>query len=120
MSDSTARDKLTDTEYHDLSRALLSAIEATLDDWLQRDVIDIDSVRTGGMLEMSFPDTSKIVLNTQPPLHEIWLAARSGGFHFRYHAGRWVDTKSGQELLETLSRCVTEQAGLALRFSAAA
>ena len=118
MTDSSDLGKLTDAQYHKLSSALLAAVEAALDDWLQADVIDIDSARTGGMLEMSFPDASKIVVNTQPPLHEIWLAARAGGRHFRYRDGRWVDTKDGREFFDALSACATEQAAMTLRFGA--
>lgn len=110
--------RLDDSEYSRLAARLLAGVEAQLDVWLQSDVIDIDSARTGGLLEMTFPSGSKIVLNTQPPLQEIWLAAKSGGFHFRYQGGRWVDTKSGNEFHETLSRCATEQAGRGLRFVA--
>ncbi len=109
---------LTDSQFHRLSAALLSSVEATLDLWLQTDVVDIDSARTGGMLEMSFPNASKIVVNTQPPLHEIWLAARSGGHHFKCRAGRWLDTKDGREFFDALSACASEQAGLTLRFTA--
>ena len=118
MSDSTDPAKLTDASYHSLSAKLLSSVEAALDDWLQSDVIDIDSARTGGMLEMGFPDSSKIVINTQPPLHEVWLAARSGGYHFKYRAGAWRDTKDGREFFEALSACASEQAGMELRFVA--
>lgn len=118
MTDSPARHALTDPEYHRLSAALLACVEAALDDWLQGDVIDIDSARTGGMLEMSFPNSSKIVVNTQPPLHEIWLAARSGGHHFKCQAGRWIDTKDGREFFDALSACASEQAGMTLRFTA--
>ncbi|WP_140626413.1 iron donor protein CyaY [Methylibium rhizosphaerae] len=107
---------LTDSEYQALTRAVLSGIEAHIDRWLQEDVIDIDSSRTGGLLELSFPNGSKMVINTQPPLHELWLAARSGGFHFRYAGGRWVDTKSGQEFFAELSARASEQAGRALVF----
>lgn len=113
-------DGLTDSEYQALTRAVLSGIEAHVDRWLQEDVIDIDSSRTGGLLELSFPNGSKIVINTQPPLHELWLAARSGGFHYRYAAGRWVDTKSGQEFFAELSARASEQAGRPLVFAAPA
>ena len=108
---------LTDSEYQALTRAALSAVEAHIDRWLQDDVIDIDTSRTGGLLELSFPNGSKIVINTQPPLHELWLAARGGGFHYRYADGRWVDTKSGQEFFAELSARATEQAGRPLVFS---
>jgi CyaY protein len=110
-------DALTDSEYQAQTRAVLSGIEAHIDRWLQDDVIDIDSSRTGGLLELSFPNGSKIVINTQPPLHELWLAARGGGFHYRYQGGRWVDTKSGQEFFAELSARASEQAGRPLTFA---
>lgn len=108
---------LSDSEYHRLSQAVLAAVEAQVDDLLQRDVIDIDSSRTGGLLELTLPNGSKLILNTQPPLHEVWLAARSGGFHYRYAGGRWVDTRSGQELFEALSACASEQGGRPVTFT---
>ena len=92
-------------------------MESTLDRWLQDDVIDIDSQRTGGLLELSFPGGSKIVLNTQPPLHELWLAARAGGYHFRWADGAWRDTRDGTEFFARLSREASAQAGKALDFS---
>ena len=110
------RDALSDAEYHALAMALLSGIELQVDRWLQGDVIDIDSARTGGLLELGLPDGSKLIVNTQPPLQEIWLAARRGGFHFRQVDGRWRDTKTDQEFYDTLSDCASEQAGRPLRF----
>jgi CyaY protein len=108
---------LTDAEYYARASALLARIEATIDAWLQDDVIDIDGARTGGLLELSLPDASKLVVNTQPPLHEVWLAARAGGYHFRWVDGRWLD-REGQEFFEVLSRCASAQAGQPLDFSA--
>ena len=109
---------LSDADYHRKASAVLAAVEAQLDRWLQYDVVDIDARRTGGLLELVFPDRSHIVINMQPPLHELWLAAREGGFHYRQVAGRWVDTRDGSEFFEVLSREATRQAGVALRFSA--
>jgi len=114
------RDALSDAQYHALAMALLSGIELQIDRWLQHDVVDIDTSRTGGLLELSLPDGSKLVVNTQPPLQEIWLAARRGGFHFRQLDGRWRDTKTDQEFYATLSDCASEQSGRALRFEAPA
>jgi CyaY protein len=113
---SLAPSALTDSEYARLAGAVLAAIEATIDGWLQRDVIDIDTQRSGGLLELTLPQGSKIVVNTQPPLHEIWLAARSGGYHFRYVDGQWRDTRDGAEFHAVLSRCASEQSGQALQF----
>lgn len=108
---------LTDGQYRDLTDALLAHVEATVDAWLQADRVDIDSQRTGGLLELTFPGQSKIVLNTQPPLHEIWMAARSGGFHYKYVAGHWRDTRDGRDFFDALSACASEQAGQPLRFT---
>lgn len=111
---------LSDAQFHALAGAVLSCVEATVDQWLQDDVVDIDTHRTGGLLEMSFPNGSKLVVNTQPPLHELWLAARSGGFHYKYVNGRWLDTREGREFFEALSACASEQSSLTLRFIAPA
>lgn len=110
---------LSDAEYQALTRTLLAQVEATADAMLQDDVVDIDTHRTGGLLELTFPGGSKIVINTQPPLQEIWLAARGGGFHFKHRAGLWCDTRDGGEFFAALSRHATLQAGKALVFAAA-
>jgi CyaY protein len=118
MPGTAASSSLSDTEYHALTQALLARVEAQADRWLQDDVIDIDTHRSGGLLELRFPDGSKIVINTQPPLQEMWLAAKGGGFHFRYVDGRWLDTRDGGEFMATLSLHASRQAGRALVFSA--
>jgi CyaY protein len=112
-----ADSKLSDADYHRRAQAVLGHIETTLDRWLQDDVIDIDSQRTGGLLELTFPSGGKIVINTQPPLQELWMAARAGGFHFRLVDGAWHDTRDGAEFFERLSREASAQAGKALAFS---
>jgi CyaY protein len=109
---------LTDAEFHRLSAATFARIEARIDAWLDEDVVDIDTHRTGGLLELTLPDRSKLILNTQPPLHEIWLAAKGGGFHFRWDGQAWVDTRSGDEFFGVLSRHASAQAGRPLDFAA--
>lgn len=111
-------DGLSDAEYHARADAVLGAVEATIDRWLQDDLIDIDTARTGGMLELRFPGGSTIILNLQPPLHELWMAARGGGFHYRHADGHWIDTRDGSEFFESLSRHASAQAGVELRFAA--
>ena len=108
---------LSDADYLAKAHALLARLEAQIDAWLEEDVVDIDSHRTGGLLELTMPGGSKIIINTQPPLQEIWLAARSGGYHFRWDGAQWVD-REGQEFCARLSRSASEQAGQALSFSA--
>ncbi|HET7525533.1 MAG TPA: iron donor protein CyaY [Burkholderiaceae bacterium] len=102
---------LTDSQFQSRCDGVLAAVEAALDRWLQQDEIDIDTQRTGGLLELVFPGGSKIVVNTQPPLHELWLAARTGGYHFRLVGERWVDSRSGGEFFAVLSREISAQAG---------
>jgi CyaY protein len=102
---------LSDSEFHRRAQEVLAAVEATLDRWLQVDEIDIDSHRSGGLLELEFPGGSKIVVNTQPPLHELWLAARTGGYHFRLIGEQWIDSRGGGEFFAMLSREISAQAG---------
>jgi CyaY protein len=109
---------LSDADYRSETDMLLARIEAATDRWLDEDVVDIDTRRTGGLLELSFADGSKIVVNTQPPLHEVWLAARAGGYHYKWVQGRWLDTRDGSEFLAALSRHASAQAGKALQFDA--
>jgi len=109
-------DALSAGDYEARTRQVLAAIEAGADRLLQDDVVDIDAARTGGLLELAFPNGSKIVVNTQPPLQELWLAAQSGGFHFRSIDGRWIDSRDGREFFEVLSACASAQAGRPVRF----
>lgn len=108
---------LSDAEYLAKTRAMLDHIEARIDAWLDSDVIDIDSHRSGGLLELSFAGGSKIIINTQAPLQELWLAARAGGFHFRYVDGLWLDTKTDAEFLAQLAAQASAQGGKPLNFS---
>ena len=112
----TAPTPLSDSDYRLKTSAVLASIEATIDTWLEDDLVDIDGQRTGGLLEMRFPNGSVIVINTQPPLKELWLAARSGGYHYQFAGGCWVDTREGRDFFADLSAAATEQAGLPLRF----
>jgi CyaY protein len=107
---------LSDAEFRDNTGALLARIEATCDRWLQDDLIDIDAQRTGGLLELAFPNGSKIVINTQPPLHELWLAARDGGFHYRWDGSVWRDSRDGSEFVATLSKLASAQGQKPLDF----
>lgn len=108
---------LSDAQYDAAIQAALAHIETTVDQWLEDDVIDIDTARTGGMLTLSLPNRSQLIVNAQPPLHELWLAARRGGFHFRMDAaGKWRDTRSGDEFFAVLSACASEQGKAGLVF----
>ena len=107
---------MTDLEYMDLAERLLAQVEASCDRINDETDADIDNQRVGGMVTLTFANRSQIVINLQKPLHEVWLAARGGGFHFKHEAGRWMDTKGQGEFWDSLSRHASEQTGQRLRF----
>ena len=109
---------MTDHEYMDRAEALLRAVEASCDRINDATDVDIDSQRVGGMITLSFSNGTQIIVNLQPPLHEVWLAAKAGGFHYRVDGGSWMDTKGDGEFFAALSRYASQQAGQPLRFSA--
>jgi CyaY protein len=110
---------MTDLEYLDRAEALLASVEASCDRINESTDADIDNQRVGGMVTLTFPDRSQIVVNLQKPLQEVWMAAKSGGFHYRYDGQCWRDTKGhGGEFFADLSRYASEQAGRPLAFSA--
>jgi len=102
---------MTESEYRQLADAALQRLEAALDGC--DDAIDYEFA-PGGVLELDFEDGSKIVVNKQAAAQEIWVAAKSGGFHFRFADGAWLDTRSGEELFAALSRLASAQAGTAI------
>jgi len=109
---------MTDSDYMDRAEAALAAIERACDRINDATEADIDNQRVGGMITLSFPDGSQLIVNLQKPLQEIWLAARSGGYHYRHDGTAWVDTKTGEEFFSNLSREASLQAGLRLDFAA--
>ncbi|MDP2368429.1 iron donor protein CyaY [Rhodoferax sp.] len=108
---------MTDLEFLDRAELVLKAVEATCDRINDQTAADIDNQRVGGMVTLVFANKSQIVINLQKPLHEIWLAARCGGFHFRLEREQWLDTKGQGEFYSNLSRYASDQAGCPLVFS---
>ena len=108
---------MTDLEFMDHAEQLLLAVERSCDRINDTSDADVDSQRSGGMVTLTFPNRSQIVINLQKPLHEVWMAARSGGYHYRFDGAAWQDTKGGGEFFGQLSRDASAQAGLALRFA---
>ena len=101
-----------DKEFNALADKVLTRIEAALD--ASDAAIDFE-LASGGGLEIEFADGSKIVVNRHGAAREIWVAARAGGFHFRWNGECWRDTRDGSELLEKLSALASGQAGEAVR-----
>ena len=101
-----------DKEFNALADEILTRIEAALD--ASDAAIDFE-LAAGGVLEIEFADGSKIVVNRHGAAREIWVAARAGGFHFRWNGVSWRDSRDGTELLEKLSVLASQQAGEAVR-----
>ncbi|MDD2919226.1 iron donor protein CyaY [Rhodoferax sp.] len=108
---------MTDSEFMDRAELVLKAVEASCDRINDETSADIDNQRTGGMITLAFANRSQIVINQQKPLHEIWLAARCGGFHYYFDGKQWMDTKGQGEFFASLSRYASEQACQALTFA---
>jgi len=107
---------MTDSEFMDRAEALLLAIEKNCDRMNESVDVDIDNQRVGGMVTLVFANRSQIVVNLQKPLHEVWMAARSGGYHYKFANGRWLDSRNNEEFFECLSHNATAQAGVNLYF----
>lgn len=99
---------LDEREFNREADAMLARIEAALDAC----GADLDfEIKPGGVIEIEFDDGSRIIVNRHAAAREIWVAARSGGYHFKFESGRWVGTRDGADLMAALSRCAGEQAG---------
>ena len=108
---------MTDLEFLNLAEELLRRLEQQCDRLNEDTDADIDNQRVGGMVTMVFADRSQIVVNLQKPLHEVWLATRLGGYHYRWDGQRWADTKGQGEFWDRLSQDASAHAGMALTFS---
>ncbi len=108
---------MSESEFLAVAEGVLDAVEAGFEQAGDAADLDIECSRTGNVLEITFDNGSKIIVNTQAPMQEIWVAARAGGFHYRLRDGRWLDTRDGSELFAVLSRLGSAQAGAELTIS---
>lgn len=100
---------MNESDFNQLADDTMLAIEEAIDDC----GVDIDFDNSGGILTLEFDNGSRIIINKQTPLTQIWVAARSGGFHFDYDTGGecWRLQGKDDELYSCLSRYCSEQAG---------
>lgn len=97
-----------ESEFNRLAGATMAALEAGL----EACDADLDfELAPGGILEIEFADGSKIIVNKHGVAREIWVAAKAGGFHFRWSGAAWVDTRDNSELMQKLSTLASQQAG---------
>lgn len=105
---------MNDSEFHQRADSLWLTIEEHLDNWDGES--DIDCEINGGVLTLSFENGSKIIINRQEPLHQVWLATKNGGYHFNLREETWICDRSGGEFWQLLEQASTEQAGEAVSF----
>lgn len=100
---------MNESDFNQLAEDTMTAIEEAVDDC----GVDIDYDSAGDILTLEFANRSQIIINKQTPLSQIWVAARSGGFHFDYDAVEqcWRLQGKDEELFSCLSRYCSEQAG---------
>ena len=109
---------MTESEFLTLAERTLSAIEAALDQPSLLDIVDVECSRSGNVLDIELVDNgSKIIVNSQAPLHEMWVAAKSGGFHYKHDGSAWRNTRDGSELFAALSSMLSQQGGQAVVIS---
>lgn len=99
---------MTDAEFEALSDAALAALETAFESSAPDAAVETKGT---GVLEVEFDDGAKIVINRHTAAREIWVAARSGGFHFRHDGSAWRDTRDSTELFAALSKLASAQSG---------
>jgi CyaY protein len=103
---------MSETEFLDLADSTLNEIEEAFDRLNDEDVIDVECKRSGNVLEIEFIDNgSKIIINSQAPMQEMWVAAKAGGYHYKRVEGQWINTRDGSEMFSAVSQLASGQGG---------
>ncbi|CAH7236099.1 frataxin CyaY [Vibrio chagasii] len=98
---------MNETEFHQLVDIQMQNIEEAIDE----SEVDIDYEVTGNVMTLEFENRSQIIINRQEPMKEIWLASKSGGFHFKLVDDKWTCSKTGMELFEMVKEECVKHAG---------
>ena len=101
---------MNDSEYNLIADELLLAVEEAIENSGE----DIDYESVSGLLTLTFKNTTKIIINKQAPLHQIWVATKFNGHHFEMHENLWQDNRGGGEFWQFISSAVSKQAGVEL------
>lgn len=90
---------MTESEFNRLADAALARIETAIESCSG----DVECSRSGNVLEIEFGDGQKIIINRHDANQEIWVAARSGGFHYAWQEGTWRSRRDDSELFDKLA-----------------
>lgn len=101
---------MSESEFLELADATLASIERAVD----ATGCDIEVSRAGNVLTLELGNGSKVVINSQAPMQQMWVAGKSGAFHYDRKGDRWIDTRDGGELFATLSKLISVQGGEAV------
>lgn len=102
---------MTETEFDELISAILDTIETHADDWYDKLDVDVDTKREANVLNLLFNNKVPVVINSQAPMQELWVAAPNGGFHYRFDGRHWRDTRGGPDLHDALSQIFSDVTG---------
>ncbi len=105
---------MNDSQYNQIADELLLAVEEAIEDC----GVDIDFEGVSGLLTLTFLNGTKIILNKQGPLHEIWVATKFNGHHFEHKQGQWFDKRSGDEFWQFMSTSASRQADTEITLTA--
>ena len=109
---------MSESEFMALAETALDAVESALERAVNQSALDVECSRSGNVLEIEFVENgTKIIVNSQAPMQELWVAAKSGGFHYKHNGAAWIDTRNGAELFSALSQMVSTQSGIDLVLS---
>ena len=104
---------MNDTQYHQLADQVLEQLQDAVDEV----DFDLDYESAGGIVEVIFPNGTKIIVNKQAPLHQLWVATKFNGHHFEYKDGLWIDNRSDQEFCAPINDAASKQAGEAIELT---
>lgn len=105
---------MNDIEFAALVEKTLAQIEQQVDYWVHSLDIDIEAYREGNMLTLEFENKVQVVINSQPTLHQLWVAAPNGGFHYRYYGSYWYDKRNNISLQAILSQIFSQAYNMVL------
>lgn len=103
---------MTDTEFQALVDSTLIQVEEYIESLVDTLDIDADCARSGNVLTLDFEDKGKMILNSQVANHELWLAAKAGGFHYVFKNGCWENTRTAERFDAHFSALLAAQIGV--------
>ena len=106
---------MTESEFLDIAEISLNKVEILLDQASERTGLDLECIRSDNLLEIDFiKNNSKIIISVQLSMKELWIAAKSGGFHYRKKGDKWLNTRDNSEFFAALSTMVSAQGDITI------